>query len=39
MAQAVATEDDFGIQYDDTIVCDVCREVRYYYMDAVIHLF
>ena len=28
MAHAIATEDDFGIQYDDTIVCDVCREVR-----------
>lgn len=28
MARAIATEEDFSIQYDDNIVCDVCKEVR-----------
>ena len=27
MANAIATEEDFAIQYNDTIVCDVCKEV------------
>jgi len=37
MAHAIATEEDFAIQYDDTIVCDVCREVRYNFMDVMPH--
>ena len=27
MVNAIATEEDFAIQYNDTIVCDVCKEV------------
>ena len=35
MVQAIATEEDFSIQYDDTIACDVCKEVRHNFMDQV----
>ena len=38
MARAIATEDDFAIQYDDTIVCDVCREVRNIFMDEAFYV-
>ena len=27
MTRAVATEKGLGIEYDDTTVCDVCRDV------------
>ena len=27
MVQAIATEEDYAIEYDETIACDVCREV------------
>ena len=39
MANAIATEEDFAIQYNDTIVCDVCKEVRQTFMDnGALHL-
>ena len=28
MVQAIATEEDYAIEYDETVVCDVCKEVR-----------
>lgn len=39
MAHAIATEEDFAIQYNDTVVCDVCREVRHSFMDELFYSF
>ena len=38
MAHAIATEEDFAIQYDDSIVCDVCKEVRCNFMVQMFQL-
>jgi len=28
MVQAIATEEDYAIEYDESVACDVCKEVR-----------